>query len=341
MARRTPSHSQLDLFASPAPPALPSDIGPAAVAPVIAAVASALPPHLYLGTSSWAFPGWQGLVYDRAAAPGELARHGLAAYAQHPLLRTVCLDRTFYAPLPAADLATYAAVVPADFRFVVKAHAWCTQPVVREARRTGPHSQIPNAYFLNPDYATEHVVQPCLAGLGDKAGPIVFQFSPMDVPALGGPQRFAARLHAFLAALPRGPLYAVEVRNASLLTPAYRAALTDLGVCHCFNIHPSMSALREQSQVVALEDAPALIIRWMLHPARRYEEAKTRYQPFNRIVDDDLHTRQAIATMCGAALATSRAVFVIANNKAEGSAPCSVSTLAACLVQATASASAL
>lgn len=28
-----------------------------------------------------------------------LARHGLAAYARHPLLRTVSLDRTFYAPL--------------------------------------------------------------------------------------------------------------------------------------------------------------------------------------------------------------------------------------------------
>ena len=36
----------------------------------------------------------------------------------------------------------------------------------------------------------------------------------------------------------------------------------------------------------------------MLHPARRYAEAKTRYEPFDHIVDDDPHTRQSIATLC-------------------------------------------
>src|SRR5437763_4514570 len=212
MARRTP-HPQLDLFA-PLPTPAP-EVGAAAVSPAIAAVARCLPSHLYLGTSSWAFSGWQGLVYDRAAAPSALARHGLAAYAQHPLLRTVCLDRTFYAPLPADDFAAYAAVVPDDFRFMVKAHAWCTQPVRRDPGRSGPRGHTLNAYFLHPGYATEQVVQPCITGLGNKAGPILFQFSPFDVPALGGPQHFASRLHAFLDALPRGPLYAVELRNAS------------------------------------------------------------------------------------------------------------------------------
>lgn len=340
MARRTPQ-SQLDLFAPLPASAPPPGVGAAAVSPALAAVARCLPSHLYLGTSSWAFPGWQGLVYDQAASPSELARHGLAAYAQHPLLRTVCIDRTFYAPLSAADLAAYAAVVPDDFRFMVKAHAWCTQPVRRDPSRSGPHGHTLNEWFLHPAYATEHVVQPCITGLGDKAGPVLFQFSPFDVPALGGPQRFAARLHAFLEALPRGPLYAVEVRNASLLTPVYREVLTAVGVCHCFNIHPSMPALPQQSRVVPPESASALIVRWSLHPTRRYEEAKTRYEPFDRIVDDDLHTRQGIATLCRAALDAGRPVFVIANNKAEGSAPCTVSALAEYLAQTTLHASTL
>jgi uncharacterized protein YecE (DUF72 family) len=240
------------------------------VSPALAAVARGLPSHLYLGTSSWAFP---------------------------------------------------------------KAHAWCTQPVQRDPGRSGSRGQTPNAYFLHPAYATEQVVQPCLTGLGDKAGPILFQFSPLDVRALGGPQRFAARLHAFLEALPRGPLYAVELRHASLLTTAYREVLTDLGVCHCFNIHPSMPALPEQSRVVPPESMSALIVRWSLHPARRYEEAKTRYAPFDHLVDDDPHTRQDIAALCHATLDAGRAAFVIANNKAEGSAPCTVSTLAECLME--------
>ena len=339
MARHAQAQSQLDLFTPPATP--PPVVGATAVSPAMAALARRLPCQIYLGTSSWTFPGWQGLVYDRIASASVLARHGLSAYARHPLLRTVCVDRTFYAPLPAVDYALYAASVPDDFRFVVKAHAWCTQPTLRDPSHASGRSHTPNEYFLHPGYAIEHVVEPCLSGLGPKAGPILFQFSPLDVRALGGPQHFAARLHAFLEALPRGPVYAVELRNHQLLSPAYREVLADLRVCHCFNIHPSMPALHEQMRLVPLEAMSTLLVRWMLHPARRYEEAKTRYQPFDRIVDDDRDNRQTIASLCLTALAAGHASFVIANNKAEGSAPCTVFRLAEHVVQAIAGAAAL
>ena len=339
MARHARVQSQLDLFASSAmsPPA----IGAATVSPAMVALAHHLPRQMYLGTSSWTFPGWHGLVYDRAVSTSILARDGLAAYAQHPLLRTVCVDRTFYAPLRAADYATYAAAVPDDFRFVVKAHVWCTQPTLRDPSHANWRSYTPNEYFLHPGYATEHVVEPCCAGLGPKAGPILFQFSPLDVPALGGSQYFAVRLHAFLEALPRGPVYAVELRNHQLLSPAYHEVLTDLGVCHCFNIHPSMPALHEQMRLIPPEAMSTLLVRWMLHPGRRYDEAKTRYQPFDRIVDDDRDNRQTIASLCLTTLAAGHPTFVIANNKAEGSAPCTVFRLAEDVVQAGASAAAL
>src|SRR5215468_2439434 len=188
MAKHAQSQSQLDLFAHPTTP--PLTVGAAAMSPDMVALARRLSHQIYLGTSSWTFPGWQGLVYDRTVSASVLARHGLSAYAQHPLLRTVCVDRTFYAPLPVADYATYAADVPDEFRFVVKAHAWCTQPTRRDPGHTTWHSHTPNAFFLHPGYASEHVVEPCLSGLGPKAGPILFQFSPLDVPALGGLQRF-------------------------------------------------------------------------------------------------------------------------------------------------------
>jgi uncharacterized protein YecE (DUF72 family) len=339
MARHVQAQSQLDLFASPATP--PQAVGAVAVSPAMVALARHLPRQIYLGTSSWTFPGWQGLVYDCVTSASVLARHGLSAYAQHHLLRTVCVDRTFYAPLPAADYATYAAAVPDDFRFVVKAHAWCTQPTRRDPSHASGRSHIPNVYFLHSGYATEHVVEPCLSGLGTKAGLILFQFSPLDVQTLGGPQHFAMRLHAFLEALPYGPVYAVELRNRQLLSPAYREVLTDLGVCHCFNIHPSMPALHEQMRVVPPETMSTLLVRWMLHPGRRYDEAKTRYQPFDRIVDDDHDNRQTIARLCQAALAAGHTSFVIANNKAEGSAPCTVFRLAEDVVQAVAGATTL
>ena len=61
--------------------------------------APVLPTDIRLGTSSWFFPGWRGLVYDGVHPQVALSKQGLAAYAQIPLLRTVSLDRTFYAPI--------------------------------------------------------------------------------------------------------------------------------------------------------------------------------------------------------------------------------------------------
>jgi uncharacterized protein YecE (DUF72 family) len=163
-------------------------------------------------------------------------------------------------------------------------------------------------------------------------GPLLLQFPPQDVQAIGGPGRFAERLHHFLDALPRGPLYAVELRNASLLTAAYAQALSAVAACHCFNVHPSMPTLDEQQRIVSPTNAPALVVRWMLHRTLEYAAAGKRYQPFNRLVDVDLHSRAAIATLCLAALALNRPAYVIINNKAEGSAPLSVWQLAAHLV---------
>ncbi|MBM3223552.1 MAG: DUF72 domain-containing protein [Candidatus Tectomicrobia bacterium] len=328
MARRTLPPPQLDLFRAPTPPAPSAPVGTAVVPQAMTALAEHLPAQLYLGTSSWSFPGWEGLVYDRATTATTLARHGLVAYAQHPLLRAVGIDRTFYAPITTAAFAAYAADVPEAFRFVVKAHAWCTQPVLRETPQATVRRPTLNEAFLQPAYALEQVVEPCVTGLGTKLGVLLFQFSPLDVQAVGGPQHFAARLHAFFTALPRDLPYAVEVRNQPLLCPDYREALADLGVSHCYSLHPSMPPLAIQMQHIPLDATPTLLVRWSLNPTRRYAEAKDHYQPFDRIVDEDQHNRQTIASMCLTTLTAQRPTFVIANNKAEGSAPCTLFRLA-------------
>ena len=109
---------------------------------------------LYLGTSSWSFPGWAGIVYDSKVSQTTLARHGLAAYARHPLFRTVCIDRTYYSPITAEDFARYESAVPEDFRFVVKAHE-----LVTSARQKDDFAS-PNPLFLEPGYAVDEVIGP-------------------------------------------------------------------------------------------------------------------------------------------------------------------------------------
>ena len=291
------------------------------------AVARRLPARVYLGTSSWSFPGWAGLVYDREVSKEKLAREGLSAYACHPLLRAVGIDRTYYAPLTASEFARYAAAVPDGFRFLVKAHELCTVARFPEQARYGGQRGKRNDLFLNSSYAIAEVVTPVVEGLGAKAGPLLFQFPPQDISGLGGPEGFADRLHAFFRMLPRGPLYAVEIRNARLLHPIYVQALQDVGVCHCLSAHPSMPDIGSQARLIG-ELGAATVVRWMLARHLSYEEARERYRPFNRIVDQDVAAREAIATRCAAAARLRRPAFVIINNKAEGSAPLSAFRLA-------------
>ena len=311
---------QLSLFGAPLPPA-PEPIAPAAAA--LAPVAAALPPGLRLGTSSWTFPGWAGLVWPEATSEARLARDGLPVYARHPLLRTVGIDRTFYAPVEASVFTGYAAQVPDDFRFLVKAHEACTVARWPAHARYGARSGQPNERFLDPGYATDRVVGPAVEGLGDKLGPIVFQLPPQ---APGGD--FAERLHRFLEALPRGPVYAVELRNGKLLGPRYLDALAAAGAVHCFNVHAGMVPLAEQLRRVDALRGRAVVLRWMLHAGLTYEKAVARYGPFSALVDEDLESRETIAQLAIAAAQTGVPMWIIVNNKAEGSAPLSIAQLA-------------
>ncbi len=189
-----------------------------------------------------------------------------------------------------------------------------------------------NHHFLDAGYATDHVVSPFIEGLQDKAGPLLFQFPPLSVDAVGGPQRFAERLYAFLDALPRGPLYAVELRNQELFTSFYIDALIAADAVHCFNVHPAMPPIDEQFDAAKTAAAKALIVRWMLHPSHRYEAARQRYEPFDRLIDEDPENRQAIARMCLDAAVSERPAVIIVNNKAEGSSPLTIQKLTETLV---------
>ena len=66
----------------------------------------------------------------------------------------------------------------------------------------------------------------------------------------------------------------------------------------------------------------------------RYAAAREQYAPFNRLVDEDLPTRTALAERAAATLIAGRSVTVIANNKAEGSAPLTLERLARAIARA-------
>jgi uncharacterized protein YecE (DUF72 family) len=324
---RGPGGRQLSLFGEPAPRgrsrSAEPPVGPAAVTDALRDLAAALPAGVRLGTSSWSFPGWEGLVYDRRATAAHLARHGLAAYACHPLLRAVGIDRTYYAPLPASDFATYASAVPQGFRFLVKAASACTDPLLRQDRGAAAG---PNPRFLDAAFAAGEIVAPYVEGLGHRAGALVFQFPPLGEAWTQEPARFADALARFLARLPVGPTYAVELRDRALIGAPYVAALCQGGAVHGYAAHPRMPSVAEQRAVIGR--SVTLVGRWMLHAGLGYEAARERYAPFSRLVDEDPETRGAFAALCREQVENGGTALVTANNKAEGSAPETVVRLA-------------
>ena len=248
-------------------------------------------------------------------------------------MRTVSLDRTFYRPLSASQYAAYAAQVPDDFRFVVKAPSIVTDAMVRaEAGR----ALQPNPQFLNPELAVQEFVQPALEGLQHKIGALVFQLSPLTPLLLGQLPQVLERLRLMLSALPAlhpvapDGVIAVEVRDPEFIGPDLVDVLRASGAVYCLGLHAKMPSIQEQLPMLRKLWPAPMVCRWNLNPihgAFGYEDARVLYSPYDTTVDEDLDTRQALARV---ALATARAglpAYITISNKAEGCAPLSVAAL--------------
>jgi uncharacterized protein YecE (DUF72 family) len=299
------------------------------------ALAGALPPLAYLGTSSWTYPGWAGLVWDKPYADSLLSRHGLAAYSQQPLLRAVSIDRGFYRPLTASQYERYAEQVPPGFRFTVKAPSLVADAQIR-SEDSGRGKQL-NPAFLNPELALQEFVRPALEGLGGKIGALVFQLSPLPPSLLLRMPEVLERLRLMLKALPAlrptapDGVIAVEVRDPELLTPDFVAVLREAGATYCLGLHPKLPPIEDQLPLLrALWPGP-LVCRWnlnRLHGPFGYEDAQKRYGAFDQRIDPDPHTHALLAKVVRGTTAAGHCAYVTISNKAEGCAPLTVRALA-------------
>lgn len=297
-------------------------------------LAESLSPNIRLGTSSWSFPGWAGLVWDGEYSETVLSRYGLTAYSQHPLFRSVSIDRGFYRALNVAQYAEYASQVNQDFRFVVKAPSAVTDALVRDESGRG---MCVNPNFLSAEEAVQTFVTPALEGLRHKLGALVFQISPLPDKWLAHMPKLIDRLHYLLSSLPSlkhvapDGVIAVEVRDSQWLTKDFVEALRDVGATYCLGLHAKMPRISEQLPILrALWPGP-MVCRWNLNPlhgAYGYENARDLYLPFDKMVDPDVDTRAALTRVIKGSASAGQNVFVTISNKAEGCAPLSVIELA-------------
>lgn len=289
------------------------------------------------GTSSWAYEGWQGLVYHRTYPKSRFSQDTLAEYAAYrihdtPLFSTVGIDHSFYRPASAKQFAHYAEQVPDEFRFCQKVWEEITVPAYANLPRYGAKAGKPNPRFLDIGVFRDLVLQPALEGLGQKLGPFIFEFQRWGLD----PAVFLQQLDRFLEQLPPGPAYATEVRNPAILGPRYYDILRAHAVAHVYNHWTAMPPLSEQHQRLAETfTAPFTVLRLLTPLGLAFEKAVERYAPYDRIVQPQPRMRQETISLVKQAAAEGRSSYVLVNNRSEGCSPLTVQALLETLARPT------
>jgi uncharacterized protein YecE (DUF72 family) len=284
---------------------------------------------VFIGTSSWKYEGWRGMLYDEARyvyrgkfARARFERLCLEEYAE--VFKTVCVDGAYYNFPRREYLEGLSDQVPDDFRFGFKVTDAITIKKFPNLDRFGGRAGHDNRDFLNADLFATAFLKPC-EHIRPKVGVLMFEFSRFYPGDYEHGRDFLADLDPFLAKLPKGWPYAVEMRNKHWLVPEYFQCLARHGVAHVFNSWDAMPSVSEQITLPGSVTNPGMIAaRFLLKPGRKYEEAVKAFEPYNETKEVNEEARKAIATLIQLALKATggnlvRALIFI-NNRLEGNA---------------------
>jgi uncharacterized protein YecE (DUF72 family) len=283
---------------------------------------------IFLGTSSWKYRGWEGLIYRGGyASEAQFQRVSLREYTSY--FPCVGVDFTYYA-WPMADMMAYLVEsTPENFRMCPKVTKRITLSSFPELPAYGKWAGKKNPDYLSSDLFREQFYEP-IRRLQGRLGAVIFEFSgPLaeDLP----------RIRTFFAEIPRDLPYAVEIRNPDLVRPDFYALLKELGVAPAFSLWTRMPPIGQQwaaaTEGGGLGDGLPLVVLGLLRPGRTYEEAVSAFQPYNETKDIYLEGRKELAWLGFSAMQQGRKAFILVNNRLEGSAPCSAGAVAELILQ--------
>jgi uncharacterized protein YecE (DUF72 family) len=281
---------------------------------------------VFIGTSSWKYSGWRGMLYNEARyvyrgkfAEKRFERDCLAEYAE--VFKTVCVDAAYYRFPTEKYLAGLASQVPADFQFAFKVTDAITLKRFHNHPRHGRKAGRENPDFLNADVFARGFLRPS-ESIRPHVGLMMFEFSKFYSSDFEHGRDFIAALDNFLSKLPKGWPYGIELRNKSWLKPEYFDCLSRHNVTHVFNSWTDMPPIGEQVELPGSETNPDLTAaRFLLKPGRSYEEAVKNFQPYDSIKEVNEAARKAGAKLIeDAQKKKKKRTFLFVNNRLEGNA---------------------
>jgi uncharacterized protein YecE (DUF72 family) len=281
--------------------------------------------RIFMGGSSWKYEGWLGQIYTRSRyqTRGRFSQKlfndtCLSEYAS--IFPTVCGDFAFY-QFPSDDFwRKLFSQVPAGFQFAFKVPEQITCRIFPLHARYGPQGGRENETFLDADLFREAFVRP-LENYRDKTALLIFEFGAFSPRAFARPADFVDRLDLFLAKLPAGFRYSVEIRNPDFLVPDYFACLRSHRVAHVYNAWTKMPQLPEQIAIPDSRTADFLVTRALLRQGRAYEDAVREFSPYAEVKEPNPLARQGIREILEIAQMEDRTAFIFINNRLEGNAP--------------------
>ena len=286
--------------------------------------------RLRVGTCSWKYESWKGIVYDEEKQYG--AYDYLGDYAR--VFNTVEVDQWFWslfatgAKLPNVDtVRRYAESVPEGFTFSVKApnSITLTHHYAKQAKGSRHLANQPNPHFLDVGLLERFLET--LGPMGGKLGPIILQFEYLNKQKMASREAFIAKLGAFFDKAPAGFVYAVECRNPKWLTDDFAAFLRGAGVVMVLLEGYYMRPVWEVAERVDVQTGSVSIVR--LHGPDRAKIEEQTGGVWDAIAAPKDEGLAKVAEMVRASLAVDSDVYVSVNNHYEGCAPLTIQRLLA------------
>ena len=304
--------------------------------PLAAPLAALARQGVYLGTSSWKYDGWLGQLYEperylyrQKFSKTRFERACLEEYAE--VFPSVCVDASYYRFPGEKFLSTIHEQVPAGFLFTHKVTDTVTIKHFPRLARHGEFAGRDNPHFLNSGIFLSSFLKP-LERYREQTGLLIFEFSRFYSGDFERGRDFVDQLDRFLGALPTDEWdFGVEVRNASLLEPAYFEVLANNRVAHVYNQWQRMPTLGEQLALHPPDPSRAPTgARLLLKAGRPYQEAVDTFSPYQSIQEPQPEVRSAAAKLIGTLRnqAGGRKSYLYVNNRLEGNA---LGTIAAIL----------
>jgi uncharacterized protein YecE (DUF72 family) len=307
----------------------PSDFDRARLSAKLAALASQ---NIFIGTSSWKYEGWIGQIYsrNRYLARGKFSQKRFQAECLSEYADTfpiVCGDFSFYQFPPESYWQRLFGSAPASLKYAFKVPEEITINIYPRHPRYGDQAGAANPSFLDA-LLLRNVFLDLLEPYRDRIAVLIFEFGAFPKQCYNDTHAFVTALDPFLASLPAGFRYAVEIRNQEFLTPEYFACLHHHRVAHVFNAWTRMPELAEQMHLPDVYTADFTVARALLRRERHYEQAVAKFSPYKEVQDPNPEARQALRHLIAHARERHQPSYIFVNNRLEGNAPQTIEAIA-------------